>query len=343
RPAPARTLHPPPRSPARAAAAASHRRRRRLCARQLPPVAARPARGRRWFWYGGWPRGGPGRQLHAPAGGGRMRRHADRGRRGRDCRDDARRSPSAHARTRLRPFRTDRRPRADRGHRRAPPPGGLKPPRARISAPAMEHELKTLTAPLLAQRWLPRGDKLVRRALVDETFRLELDRRLADVGLRLLDNPYAAHVGVALEAELAEPVFGAGREYAASNMGLTRDEIALLVIIWALIVLPKRERQVTRRELVDDGQTDLFGGADKPVAHGETVSGALTEASLIADFGPRLGGRTKVRNFMLGKLARLGFIERRNGLISEGPLLDLALDYRVMADRVIHGTLGEVL
>jgi len=207
----------------------------------------------------------------------------------------------------------------------------------------MEHELKTLTARLLAQRWLPRNDKLVRRALVDETFRFELDRRLADVGLRLLDNPYAAHVGVALEAELAEPVFGAGREYAASNLGLTRDEIALLVILWALIVLPKRERQVTRREFADDGQSDLFGGADKPVAHGESVSGALTEASLIADFGPRLGGRTKVRNFMLGKLARLGFIERRNGLISEGPLLDLALDYRVMADRIIHGTLGEVL
>ena len=206
----------------------------------------------------------------------------------------------------------------------------------------MEHELKTLTTRLLAQRWLPRNDKLVRRALVDETFRHELDRRLADVGLRLLDNPYAAHVGVALQPELAEPVFGAGREYAASNMGLTRDEIALLVIIWSLIVLPKRERQVTRRERVDDGQTDLFGG-DKPVAHGDAVSGTLTEASLIADFGPRLGGRTKVRNFMLGKLARLGFIERRNGLISEGPLLDLALDYRVMADRIIHGTLGEVL
>jgi hypothetical protein len=114
------------------------------------------------------------------------------------------------------------------------------------------------------------------------------------------------------------------------------------VILWALIVLPKRQRQVTRRELVDDGQTDLFGG-DKPVAHGDAVSGTLTEASLIADFGPRLGGRTKVRNFMLGKLARLGFIERRNGLVTEGPLLDLALDYRVMADRIIHGTLGEIL
>lgn len=205
----------------------------------------------------------------------------------------------------------------------------------------MESEIKTLTARLLAQRWLPRNDKQIRRALVDETFRLELDRRLADVGLRLLDNPYAAHVGVALEAELAEPVFGAGREYAASNMGLTRDEIALLVIIWALIVLPKRERQVTRREVVDDGQTDLFG-SDKPVAHGDSVSGSLSEASLLADFGPRLGGKTKM-GIALGKLSRLGFIERRNGVIGEGPLLDVALDYRVMADRIIHGTLGEVL
>jgi len=205
----------------------------------------------------------------------------------------------------------------------------------------MEHELKTLTARLLAQRWLPRSDHMVRRALVDETFRLELDRRLADVGLQLLDNPYAAHVGVALQAEMAEPVFGAGREYAASNLGLTRDEIALLVVIWSLVILPKRERQVSRRERIDDGQTDLFG-ADKPVAHGDRVSGSLAESSLVADFGPRLGGKTKMM-IALGKLARLDFIERRNGVISEGPLLDVALDYRVMADRIIHGTLGEVL
>lgn len=206
----------------------------------------------------------------------------------------------------------------------------------------MEHELKTLTARLVANRWLPRSDRLVRRALVDESFRVELDHRLAAIGLQLQDNPYAAHVAVALAPDMMEPVFGARREYAASNVGLTRDEIALLVVIWALIVLPKRERQVTRRELADDGQGDMFG-ADKPVAHGETVSAGLSEASLIADFGPLLGGKTKLKNFMLGKLARLGFIERRNGVINEGPLLDVALDYRVMADRIIHGTLAEVL
>ena len=206
----------------------------------------------------------------------------------------------------------------------------------------MEHELKTLVARLLANRWLPRNDRLVRRALVDEGFRLELDQRLAAVGLQLQDNPYASHVAATLTPDVMEPVFGARREYAASNVGLNRDEVALLVVIWSLIVLPKRERQVNRREVVDDGQTDMFG-AEKPVAHGDTVSAGLSEASLIADFGPQLGGRSRVRNFMLGKLARLGFIERRNGLIHEGPLLDVALDYRLLADRIIHGTLASVL
>jgi len=206
----------------------------------------------------------------------------------------------------------------------------------------MEHEIQTLTARLLAQRWLPRSDRLVRRALVDETFRHELDRRLEAVGMQLLDNPYAAHVSVGLNVDMHDPVFGAGREYAASNLGLTRDEVALLVIIWSLIVLPKRERQVTRQDLAAEGQEDMFG-AEKPVEHGDGVSAGLSEASLIADFGPRLGGKTKVRNFMLGKLARLGFIERRNGIVYEGPLLDVLLDYRLMADRIIHGTLADVL
>lgn len=206
----------------------------------------------------------------------------------------------------------------------------------------MEQDIKTLTARLLANRWLPRSDRLVRRALVDETFRVELDHRLAAVGLQLQDNPYAGHIATALTPEMYEPVFGAKREYAASNIGLTRDEIALLVVIWSLIILPKRERQVTRREVNDDGQGDMFG-AEKPMEHGDTVSAGIAEASLIADFGALLGGRGRVRNFMLGKLARLGFIERRNGILFEGPLLDVALDYRMLADRIIHGTLAEVI
>lgn len=205
----------------------------------------------------------------------------------------------------------------------------------------MEHEITTLTARLLAHRWLPRTDAQVKRALVDESFRLELEHRLAEVGLQLLDNPFAAHVAVGLKEDMLDAVFG-GRDYQASTMGLTRDEIALLIVIWALIILPKRERQLGRRELGDDGQNDMFG-QEKPITHGEEVSGAISEASLLADFGAQLGGKTKVRNFALGKLARLGFIERRGGFIHEGPLLDVLLDYRVLADRIVNGTLADVL
>ncbi len=206
----------------------------------------------------------------------------------------------------------------------------------------MEHQLRTLTARLLANRSLPRTDPLVRRALVDDAFRTDLDARLGAVGLSLIDNPYAAHVAVALAEDVHEPVFGSGREYAASNAGLTRDQLALLVVIWSLIVLPKRERQVNRQRLADDGQEDMFG-REGPLAHGDQVSGALSEASLLADFAPVLGHKTYVQGKLLSRLVQLGFIERRNGMIHKGPLLDVLLDYRTLADRIIHGTLGEVL
>ncbi|MDD3354849.1 hypothetical protein [Zoogloea sp.] len=206
----------------------------------------------------------------------------------------------------------------------------------------MEQQIRTLTARLLAHRSLTRTDPLVRRALVDESFRADLDTRLAAVGLQLIDNPYAGHVAVALLEDMQEAVFGATREYAASNAGLTRDQLALLVVIWALIILPKRERQVNRQKITDDGQTDLFG-KDSPLSRGEEVSGALSEASLLADFAPVLGHKTYVQGKLLSRLAQLGFIERRAGMIHEGPLLDVLLDYRTLADRIIHGTLGEVL
>ncbi len=206
----------------------------------------------------------------------------------------------------------------------------------------MEQQIRTLTARLLASRSLPRSDALVRRALVDESFRTELDTRLSALGLQLIDNPYAEHVAVALASDVHEPVFGATREYAASNVGLTRDQLALLIVIWALIILPKRERQVNRQRLADDGQEDMFG-KDAPLERGEGVSGAIPEASLLADFSAVLGHKTYVQGKLLSRLAQLGFIERRGGMIHEGPLLDVLLDYRLLADRIIYGTLGEVL
>jgi hypothetical protein len=205
-----------------------------------------------------------------------------------------------------------------------------------------EHELQTLAARLLAHRWLSRGDTQVRRALVDEAFRQELDARLAACGLTLLDNPYAAHVAVGLRTEAMDAAFGAGGdEYAASNLGLSTNEVGLLIVLWALIILPKRERQRARREVDDGGQADMFGG-EAPLEHGERVSAGISEAALLADFGGRLGGKMKT-DMALRRLRRLGFIERRNSMIFEGPLLDLLLDYSTLATRIIEGALAELL
>jgi hypothetical protein len=68
----------------------------------------------------------------------------------------------------------------------------------------------------------------------------------------------------------------------------------------------------------------------------------LPETVLMDDYARQLGGKARV-NINLGVLSRTGFIQRRNKIISEGPLLDLAFDYAQLAPRVIEGALRELL
>ncbi len=84
----------------------------------------------------------------------------------------------------------------------------------------MEQSLTVLVSRLLAHRVIPRSDALARRALLDDAFRAELDQRLAAVGLRLVENPYAEHIAVALLPAMTEPVFGSGEAWLNNNLGL---------------------------------------------------------------------------------------------------------------------------
>ncbi|MBB5192490.1 hypothetical protein HNQ50_003231 [Silvimonas terrae] len=205
----------------------------------------------------------------------------------------------------------------------------------------MDQALNILVARLLAHRFLPRKDPLARRALVDEVFRESLERRLEECGLQLLENPYAEHIAVGLKPEMEEWVFGEGENWLSNNMGLPRDAIALLVVVWALIILPKRERQIARASTAGDTQTDMFG-TEKPIARGEEVAPGVPEDAVYADFGKKLGGKSRF-SMNLGQLAKLGFVIRRNKMIHEGPLLDLMIDYARLAPRIIEGALAEVL
>ncbi|NOY39247.1 MAG: hypothetical protein GXO95_03185 [Nitrospirae bacterium] len=68
----------------------------------------------------------------------------------------------------------------------------------------------------------------------------------------------------------------------------------------------------------------------------------LDDKSLLADFAAKFGGKTLFYRY-LSELARAEFIVRREGKIYEGPLLDVVVDYGVVAQRIINGALGEML
>lgn len=205
----------------------------------------------------------------------------------------------------------------------------------------MEADIRTLAARLAANQVLRRDDPQVRRVLTDELFYDQLCERLAGVGLEFVDHPYAEHVTVRLAREQEQAVFGGEETWLSNNLGLSRDQIALLVVLWALLILPKRQRQIERKSAKDStAQSEMFA-TDKPIPTGAELGISVNENTLLADFGDRLGGKTRI-NFGLGALSRHRFIERRAGLIVEGPLLDLALDYNRMADRILDGTLTEL-
>lgn len=198
-----------------------------------------------------------------------------------------------------------------------------------------------LAAQLLARRWLPRNHPLVRRALIDTDVWTALGERLSAVGLRVIDNLYADHISLAMLRPAEVAVFGETGLAANNNLDLPRDGVALLVVLWSLIVLPKRQRQVARAEAKEEGQGEFFA-TDKPVPLASSVSPTISYRSLLADFGNQLGKKMRLDS-NLKLLERNGFITRRGEDIAEGPLLDLLLDYDTLAPRILDGALGDVL
>ncbi len=202
-------------------------------------------------------------------------------------------------------------------------------------------EAAMLAAQLLARRWLPRTHPLVRKALIDRELWEALSQRLAAVGMKVVDNVHADHIATALLRPAERAVFGEQGLAANNNLDLPRDGVALLVVLWSLIVLPKRQRQVARSDALHAGQGEMFA-SDKPLPPAASVSPLVSYRSLLADFGDQLGKKLRL-DTNLKLLERHGFITRRGEDIAEGPLLDLLLDYDQLAPRILDGALADVL
>jgi hypothetical protein len=196
--------------------------------------------------------------------------------------------------------------------------------------------VRVLVCRLLAHQTLPRTDELVRRLFLDAAYREGVESALRQVGLELAENVYAPYIAVRVTRELETPVFEDGKgSYWSNNVGLSGGGMALLTILWSLLILPKRQRQ-------QEGQGDLGDQAQQPTVRAADVDIAVERKTLEADFGHLFGSQIRFHGY-LSELKRRGFIQERRGKITEGPLLDVLIDYSTLAPRIIEGALSRVL
>ena len=190
-------------------------------------------------------------------------------------------------------------------------------------------------ATLICARLL-RAGAVPRAELPDLDFpevRREVERRLQAVGLVLATSAYSEHVGIRLSPEAT----GDSAFDSASNLGLRSDACALLVILWARLVLQKRTATDTR-EL--PGQESLFTGERAAAARDFRPSVRLE--ALAREFRAVLGGRSRIQS-LVTQLRRLQFLAGHGEVIEAGPLLELGIDGERMIAFIRREVLAKLL
>ncbi len=196
-----------------------------------------------------------------------------------------------------------------------------------------------ICAHLLIEKYLPK--KSYRDLLLDDGLRDSVSRRLDGVGLQLVDTYTSDHFAVRLAPRIEADV----RFDWASNTRLPRGALALLVILWAKLVLPRRvasdqerKRQVEAEvEALESGESEESVAAPEPLPR-PTVA----RAALYAEFGHRFGKTAFTR--YVGQLKNSGYIsENRKGELKEGPLLDPMIDGVQMASKLRDSVLWDLL
>jgi hypothetical protein len=191
-------------------------------------------------------------------------------------------------------------------------------------------EATLVCARLLREGTVPRAEL---SPLDRPDVRSEVERRLGAVGLVLATSAYSEHVGIRHSAEVtADDAFDA-----ASNLGLRADACALLVILWARLVLQKRTAHTTREI---PGQAELLG--EHRTGATRSFTPAVRFAAIVREFGDVLGSATHIRS-LVTQLRKLGFAAGRGDVIEAGPLLELGIDGERMMTFVRREVLAQLL
>jgi hypothetical protein len=191
-------------------------------------------------------------------------------------------------------------------------------------------EATLVCARLVREGTVPRADLA---ALDQPDVRADVERRLAGVGLSLATSAYSDHVGIRLSPE----VIGDRSFDAATNLGLRSDACALIVILWARLVLQKRTAQSSREA---PGQPELL--AEHRAAAARQFTPSVRFQALVHEFGHVLGAESHVRA-LLTQLRKLGFAGGRGDVVEAGPLLELGVDGERMISFIRREVLSKLL
>lgn len=179
---------------------------------------------------------------------------------------------------------------------------------------AEDDAVAAMLTPFFHKGYVSRRDA---KGLMNPQHRQEAEKRLNAVGLTLAWSPYSRYYGLALADGPGDRV-----ERITNMQELDRNALALLVILWARLVLPQR--------LAEEGRE---GGVAEPV---------VSLDALAAEFGKKLGGRRF--EMYISQLKRLGFLEyTRKDEIKAGPFLDLLGDANKLSSYLRQSTLAKVI
>lgn len=207
------------------------------------------------------------------------------------------------------------------------------PPEVFVEDDVTAARAQEVCAHLLIHRWLPK--RSYRDLLIDDTLRASVERRLAGVGLALVDsytsNYFAVRLLPAIEADV--------RFDWATNARLQRGAVALLVILWTRLVLPRRvASDEARKRRLEAGEA----GGEVKATREKLPTPTVARSALFAEFGHRFGKTSFAR--YLGQLKAAGFVlENRAGDLREGPLLDNLVDGVTMARKLRDSVLWDLL
>jgi hypothetical protein len=200
-----------------------------------------------------------------------------------------------------------------------------------IISPGGRTRAQEICSRFMIRPYVPKSD--FKDLVVNEELRRDVETRLRTVGLLLVDNYYSKYFAVRLADEIERDSTLSW----SANFPLEKPAVALLVVLWAKLVFPKRTAQ-ERREQPGDNVRALFPGTG-PAAEAEQFT---SEAALRAELGKKCGGAKMP--IYLGQLRRMGFIDyTRLEHIVEGPLLDLLIDGQQMAIKLKNSALWDVL